>query len=78
MAPAVKSGIESVSLVFRGISGPETHPFAIINNHTFAQGDEGDVLTMQGRVHLRCIEIRRNSVVVEYGGQRHELTFSGK
>ena len=51
---------------------------AIINNHTFAQGDEGDVLTSQGRVHLECIEIKANSVVIEYGGQRHELKFDAK
>jgi hypothetical protein len=78
MAPPSKQGVDAGSLVFRGISGSLSHPFAIINNHTFAQGDEGDVLTSQGRVHLRCIEIKRNSVLVEFGGQRHELTFSGK
>jgi len=78
MTPVAKPGIEAVSLVFRGISGSAAHPFAIINNHTFAEGDEGDVLTERGRVHLRCIEIKRNSVLVEYGGQRHELVFTGK
>jgi hypothetical protein len=78
MAPPAKPGDDAVSLAFRGISGSAAHPYAIINNHTFAEGDEGDVLTGQGRVHVRCIEIKRNSVLVEYGGQRHELTFSGK
>jgi hypothetical protein len=47
--------------------------------HGFAAGEEGDVLTAQGvRVHLRCIEIKRNSVLVESGGQRQELTFLAK
>ena len=76
--PAAKPGVEAVSLVFRGISGSAAHPFAIINNHTVGEGDEGDVLTEMGRVHLRCIEIKRNSVLIEYGGQRHELVFTGK
>jgi hypothetical protein len=78
LAPPPKHGIEATSLVFRGISGSPTHPFAIINNHTFAQGDDGDVLTPEGRIHVRCIEIKQNSVLVEYNGQRHELTFSAK
>jgi hypothetical protein len=79
IATQPKHGFDATSLVFRGISGSAAHPFAIINNHTFAAGEEGDVLTAQGvRVHLRCIEIKRNSVLVESGGQRQELTFLAK
>lgn len=73
-----KSNVELSSLIFRGISGPTDHRYAVINNHTFAQGDEGDVLTSQGRIHLRCVEIKANSVIVEFSGQRHELIFNGK
>jgi len=46
---------------------------AIVNNHTFAAGDEGDVLTTSGRVHLRVISISPDSVVIEANGTRREI-----
>ena len=49
---------------------------AIINNHTFAVGDEGDVRTANGEVHLRCVEIRAGVVVIEINGTRRELTIA--
>jgi len=57
----------------KGISGTPDHRFAIINNHTFATGDEGEVVVPGGKVHIRCVEIKTNSVVVEAGGDREEL-----
>jgi hypothetical protein len=69
---------DDVSLLdFKGISGTTDARLAIINNHTFAAGDDEYVLTTQGRVHIHCLEIRSNSVIIEIGGQRHELSFSG-
>lgn len=50
---------------------------AVINNHSFAPGEEGDVLTPDGqRHHIRLVEIKpkTNSVVVETGGRTIELT----
>lgn len=64
---------EVTSLKVPGISGETGHLLAIINNHTFATGDEGDVLTPTGRVHLHCIEIQPTYVVVEVNGQRHRI-----
>lgn len=66
------------SLRLRGFSGEVPNRFVIINNHTFAAGDEGDVITSAGRIHLRCIEVKTNSVVIEVGGQRRELFYSDK
>ena len=66
------------SLVVKGFSGSMDHRLVIINNHTFAVGDEGDVVTSAGRIHLNCIEIKTNSVVIEVGGQRHELFYFDK
>jgi hypothetical protein len=63
------------SLVLRGFSGTLDHRLVVINNHTFAAGDDGDVITSAGRVHLRCIEIKTDSVVVEVDGQYHELSY---
>jgi hypothetical protein len=69
---------KTASLVLKGFSGPLNHRLVIINNHTFAAGDEGNVITPSGRIYLRCIEIKTNSVVIETGGQRHELIYSNK
>jgi len=66
------------SLVVKGFSGSMDRRLVIINNHTFAAGDEGDVVTPGGRIHLSCLEIKTNSVVIEVGGQRHELFYFDK
>jgi hypothetical protein len=64
------------SLVLKGVSGPPDHRLAIINNHTFAVGDAQDLITSQGRVHVRCVEIKDGSVVIESGGANHELKYT--
>jgi hypothetical protein len=66
----------TTTLTIRGFSGIPGHRMVIINNHTFGPGDEGDVLTESGRVHVRCIEIKANNVIVEVNHRRRELTFS--
>jgi|SRR5579862_7273185 len=77
-ATANPGAADVTSLVIKGFSGSMDHRFVIINNHTFAAGDEGDVVTHGGRIHLSCIEIKTNSVVIEVGGQRHELFYFDK
>jgi hypothetical protein len=67
---------EVSSLVLKGISGPSDHRLVIINSHTFGVGDEANVATPQGPIHIRCVEIKASSVVIESGGQRHELKYS--
>jgi len=53
-APAAKAVIGDIrSLVLKGISGPPDHRLAIINNHTLGVGDEQDLATPQGRIHIR-------------------------
>jgi len=54
--------------------------FAVINDQTFAAGDEGDVITKAGRrVHLHCLAIdpRKNTVTVETGGVHVTLNYTG-
>jgi hypothetical protein len=67
--------VEISSLVLKGISGPPDNRLAIINNRTFAIGDEQDLVTAQGRIRIRCVEINANSVIIESGGQRQELKY---
>ncbi|MGB7746446.1 MAG: hypothetical protein WBN75_04085 [Verrucomicrobiia bacterium] len=74
---AIKNPVSDLtSLVLKGISGSPDHRLAIINNHTFGVGDEGDVVTPHSRIHVRCIEIKDKSVVIESNGQRHELSYA--
>jgi hypothetical protein len=76
MAATTGKTVEPPTLKVPGISGTPGHLLAIINNHTFAAGDEGDVLTSSGRVHLRCLEISANSVLVEINGQTHRINLA--
>ena len=61
------------------INGLPDHPLAVINDQTFAPGEEGD-LKLKGRtVHLRCLEIHEQSVLAQIQGVPSpcELTYSG-
>jgi hypothetical protein len=62
------------SLELKGFSGDPLHRLVIINNHTFAEGDDQDVITSAGRIQVRCIEIKSDSAIVEADGQRVELS----
>jgi hypothetical protein len=66
------------SLVIRGKSGTSDHPLVIINEVTFAEGDERDVITPDGRIHIHCLQIIGDLVVIEANGQRHQLRFELK
>lgn len=72
-AVAKQSAAEVTSLKVPGISGTPGHLLAIINNHTFAVGDEGEVLTSSGRIKLRCVDIQTESVTVEVNGRIHKI-----
>jgi hypothetical protein len=67
---------EVTTLTIKGFSGAGENRMVIINNHTFGVGDEGDVLTPSGRVHVRCLAINPDGVVIEANSQRRELSFS--
>jgi len=77
-AMVVKRTVEVNAFSVKGISIENGHPMAIINNHTFAVGDEGDVLTPTGRVHLRCTDIRAGTVEIEVNGVKRELNIVTK
>lgn len=65
--------VEITSLKVPGISGTPGHFLAIINTHTFAVGEEGDLKTAGGSVHIKCLAIQPDAVMVEINGQVHRL-----
>jgi len=75
-AAATNNVAPAASLIIRGFSGTSENRTVIINNHSFGVGDEGDVLTAGGRVHIRCLAIKANGVVIEANHQLRELDFT--
>lgn len=70
--------VELTSLQIKGFSEIAGQRYVIINNHTFAAGDEGDVITPDGRIHIRCLSVGQDSVLVESGGMQHLLKFGSQ
>ena len=68
--------VDVTSLKIKGFSEVAGQRYVIINNHTFGEGDEGDVITPEGRLHIKCLSISLDSVLVESGGTQHVLKFS--
>jgi len=63
----------SVALILKGISRTESKRFALINDKTFEESEERDVLAGDSKVRVLCVEIREDSVVVQTAGGRQEL-----
>jgi len=66
-------------LYVKSILQSGTRVFAVINNHTFAPGEDGTVLTRDGnRLSIRCIAIdsKAGAVIVESGGTKAVLHFT--
>jgi len=65
----------TADLKLSGISGSTEHRLAIINNKTFEIGEEGDVTSGLDHVRIRCLEIKSDSVIVQFvaGGLRREI-----
>jgi hypothetical protein len=74
----VKRPVELTSLQIKGFSTIGNQRYVIINNHTFGAGDEGDVITSEGRIHIRCLSVGIDSVMVESGGAQHLLKMAGQ
>jgi hypothetical protein len=68
----VKPG-PAVDFVLNGISGSADKPLAMINGRTFGNNEEGDIPSSSGRVHIRCVEIKADSAIIEFRGERREL-----
>ena len=68
----------AITLILNGFSGTAAHRLVMVNGRTFSQGEEGDVITTSGREHVRCVEIRGESVIVQVHGETRELRFHGQ
>ncbi len=77
MAENSSHNVEVTTLSIKGYYRDSSGAYVIINNHTFTVGDEGDVVTPGGRVHIRCVDILPSVVVIEYSGSMHQLPING-
>jgi len=74
------SGPALTDLTLKSIVGNPPRVLAIINNHTFATGDEGDITTKSGqRLHIRCVDInlKAGTATVEANNASEVLHLSG-
>lgn len=78
MAENSSHTVEISSLTVQGYSRDSQNAYVIINNRTFGIGDERDVITPGGRVHLKCIEVLPETVVIEYNGSLHQIPLAKK
>ena len=62
-----------------GLSGTTDHRLAVINDKTFSPGEDHDLKLKGKTVHVQCLEIREQSVLVRIEDltSRFELTMSG-
>ena len=61
--------IRYTNLVLKSISGPPSRRFALVNDQTFAAGDYLPVKLLDGRVKVRCVEVRDKSVLLAVQGE---------
>lgn len=63
-------------MVLKGLSGTKDKPLAIINNYTFAEGEEAEVRVGHSLYRVKLVEIKERSVMIRVNGQEPvELTF---
>ncbi len=62
-----------MQLDHEGNLGAVGHRLAIINNATFAVGEEGEVAVNSGHIRVICKEIKDDSVLVLVNGQERNL-----
>ena len=62
------------SFNLQGLSIVGGRKLALINKRTLAEGEEMDIKTKNGILHLKCIEIRERSVLISVRGVTQEIT----
>jgi hypothetical protein len=75
--PAPGGATELSDIKLEGITRSHGNVFVIINDVTFGVGDDADVKTSTGnKIHVLCVQIKSDSVVIEADGQALTLTLS--
>ncbi len=66
---------QTKDLILRGLTGSKSRRLALINNQTFSEGEQADVKVPIGKIRVRCVEIRDQSVIitVEGSAERKEI-----
>jgi hypothetical protein len=77
---AVQVDVPAAHYKFRlqGISGPMERRLAIIQNRTFAVGEEADMKIEGKPLKVRCLEIKEQSVIIEVNGSKQEISLGGR
>jgi hypothetical protein len=60
-------------MILMGISGTPQKRLAIINGRTFEKGEEEEIPSVNGKVKVRCLEIKEETVIISVNGERQEL-----
>lgn len=63
----------TIILALQGISGSTNRRFAIINERTFGKGEEGEVIVPNGRIRIRCLDIRNDTAVISIGNSPDKI-----
>jgi hypothetical protein len=63
------------NILVKGISIGKARSIAVINDTTFAPGDEAEIKVAGKSIRIKCYEIRDNSVIIGIPGttERHEI-----
>ena len=70
---------QETPLLLNGVSGSSTHRLAIINDRTFAVGEEAEVHALTGQVRIKCVAIKVDNatgaveVTIEVNGHQQVL-----
>jgi hypothetical protein len=65
--------VDTSQFLLKGISGSASRRLAIINDRTFAAGEDQEVTTRTGKMLIHCQEIRDSSVLISFGNPPQSL-----
>jgi hypothetical protein len=59
--------------ILKGISVNKDRRLALVNNYTFAAGEEAEIKIEGRSIRVRCLEVRERSVVISVRGASKEI-----
>jgi thioredoxin-related protein len=67
---ATQPPIRYTNLALKSISGAANRRFALLNDQTFSAGETLPVKLLDGKVNVRCVEVREGSVIIAVQGEK--------